>query len=158
MLDLKEHWHSLPPDLQSAIAVFGSPKPRLIVDNGVTPAQVEAWIKTPETFFDLSADVPPRQLFTRLQELSSLDEDDGLAAIRRRIYLILFHDLRSAFNLLNTKLSFVAYLSSDGQYYDNTVKRSTEWARIGEKYKAIASQLGGNGTLLLIPPTIRRTT
>lgn len=127
----------------------------------VTRNLVADWTERAETFFDLPDGDPPYQLYFGLTSLAH----HGLQpveATRRRVYLILFHDLREAFvsRFGNTQRDTLAiYLFQLYKALDRKVikKNCTEWANGGAKYKKLAESSGGYGALL-VPTSIGRST
>ncbi|KAJ9131229.1 hypothetical protein NKR23_g11791 [Pleurostoma richardsiae] len=142
-----EGWAELPVELTTVISTY------LERRRDVTQAVVARWIDEPWTFFSLPQGDPPTQLYLSLRALSRRNLDPVDEA-RRRVNLVLFHNLRTEFqerfgnprkDPLTIYLSGVAKLTDPGEVKNNC----SDWSYSGGRYIALGESSGGNGGLLL---------
>ncbi|KAF7505076.1 hypothetical protein GJ744_001295 [Endocarpon pusillum] len=128
-------------------------------------AKFLSWKEKPQTFLEIERNFPPARnpVFVRICVLlSELENDYIVNQIRRRILLLIIHGLKTkiASDNSSSRLSplqwphFVNVAAQSGLLNgeENSVEdKLAKWAKGGSRYHILATELGGIGSVVLLP-------
>lgn len=123
--------------------------------------QLWNWKENIDSFIQNKATDHPEKpfIFRVFSALSKLEESHILTQIRRRVLLLLFHRLAQRLSprrLAKSLHSHLVDLVSSRLISDQTsaMEKITDWKRRGGRYDKYFQELGGLGSVILLPYSI----
>ncbi|KAK6843388.1 hypothetical protein PG987_004248 [Apiospora arundinis] len=131
----------------------GSSSETKVVLSNAVESQLALWTSNPEKALQpvaISQELPDNYVISLCQHLRGLSDTDDVLKVQRRLACVSLLRLRD--ELGGDDMAILQYLS----HIKYSIKKADirEWCRIGSRYDSLASDLGGDEALFVLPEDI----